>query len=763
MWGLSRHEIGKVGLPLAMQAVMAIGFMVGLTALNALLVKRLGIQYLPYSYIVLSLFNIIGTFGYLLVEARMGRIRLLMILAGLSGGILLLARSFIQNEPVSEQVFEWNLLYFFLLAYLVQGFCASALNAQMWSMINELFRPAQGRKLYPYFSIAWLLGGVVGGLLIHLLVPLIGVAGLITVWAASFFCIIPLSWLLQWISGREMRWKPEAGHIAKEFSGRFSDLKETYQFIKKSSIAHYVMAITLFCFVVSSVQDFQYTQVMNLTFETEASLTTFYGTYNIFWNVSAIFLQMFVAEKLLLQTGIFRGFMIVPLTALTAFCLLIAQFDFWEGVWLRYSWNVVMTMIYFNAYQLIFNVFPLDIRGRMRGVYGGFVNAIGAIMGGLLLILFSQKASFLPAKWQYILPSVLGLACCLGWLYTVWKGRRVYIQTLIGNLHQKNHDRMLEALESMEERREPAIIKALTDMLLEGGEYNLEIKEKVMEVLSRLSHKDAVRTLSLFLHNPDAHLRVNAISALASFDNLVKYPFAFEYVKDQITGLFSKDASGRVRVQAGKFILKFFPKEDLPRFIFELLNHPDRDIRMMTMQTIDQLNIPLIDIMVISRLKDRDQQVKMEAVRVLWKYADYKKHTEKVIDQFINSTDIHEQQNGLTLLIRLGPPHAYLEKAEKFLESPDFLVRSLACLICLSLLPPNSEKGVEALDRLVKTLSDPGFDAVNRKQFVSLLPILKDEILDALLEAVQQLPAEQRQVAAQGLENIAGLLYEDLI
>ncbi len=46
-----KEEQGKVFLIWAMSALLAAGYVIGWTAVNAMLVKRLGVDYLPYIYI----------------------------------------------------------------------------------------------------------------------------------------------------------------------------------------------------------------------------------------------------------------------------------------------------------------------------------------------------------------------------------------------------------------------------------------------------------------------------------------------------------------------------------------------------------------------------------------------------------------------------------------------------------------------------------------------------------------------------------------
>ncbi len=766
MYSFKKEDIFKAALFMSMLILLGIGVMLGLTAASTILVKRLGVDYLPYNYIVLSLINILGSTVYLVYADKIKRVQLLNILLLFSGGVLLVARLLITNASHgSFGVLSWDLVFFFLLIYVVQGFSTAALNTQIWSTINDSYRPAIGKKVYPIFSLCWLIGGMLGGLLVHVLVPLVGVGNLIFAWAFCLFATIPLAMLLDRKFGGGMRWRPvEAAGASKGFIAYINANSEVWHYIRKSPVALYIVCICFCSYIVSSAQDFQYTQVMNATFHTEASLSKFYGTYSIVWYSTAIFLQLFVAEKLLVNIGVFRGFAALPLATLIAFVLLMIQFSFWEGVWLRYSWNVVGTMLFANAYQLSFNVFPAHIRGRLRGFCGGIASPLGALVGGMLLLVFQQSSFLSSSSASYLFPSILGSIVCVYWLYLVWRGRKAYIDNLIDNLHIEEQPKLLDALESMEERREPLVTVALTDMLLKPSKtIDTEVKSKVMDVLSRLGNVTSLRPLSLFLKDPNPVLRGQAIASMVAFKALKRNFFALHYLLNEMEYLLNHDPSSIVRLEAGKFLLHFYPTHELPRLVAKLLDHAEGPMRMMTMQTILALNVEMIDMMVVPKLKDPDPAVRCEATIVLWKYPDYRKQIQEVLNRLLNAPSPLEQRYGLIALLRLEGAKEQLTSVEPLMSSTEFINRSLACVIMLSTMIPESDEWNQVLTNLFGILAEPHFEGDERQVFVAMLPYVNDSVVDAILWGTQQLTPEKRQMAMRGLENLATLMYEKIM
>lgn len=760
--GLPTQVLRKIAFMYLLLVIPAIGYIIGSSAINAMLIKRLGIQYLPYSYIILSIFNMCGTFFFLLYADKLIRVRLLVIFAACSGVILLLSRLLAPSVPVGEGEFSWNILAFFILLFIIHGFFTMALNTQSWSILNDLFRPSLRIRLLPLFATAWTTGGVIGGLILRLLVPVVGVVNIIPFWGIMFLGIIPLAYKFQKMYGGEMRWKPPLVSADKK-PPQLDQLKEVMQYIAVSPIVWYIVAMPLLYNITNGFQDFQFNQVMNETYPTETALGAFFGTFSVISSLAAFVLQLTLASKALHWTGIFRSLFALPSVTLIAFVFLLIHFGFWEGVWLRLGWAIIASTLYFNALQLTYAVIPFNYRGRVRSFNGGIVNSIGTIGGAVVLILlqiFLEKGT----TQQYLFPTLGGIVFCLIWIYIVMKGRGVYIQTLIDNLHQKDYNTRLEALESMEERREPAIHRTLNAILLNNDETStVEIKSKAMKVLSLLGDSDSLRTLSLFLNDPDPELRLNAIMAISYFKKLSKHPFAIYYLTSKIQEIFKHDTSHPVRVEAGRFLLNFLPKDQQPKFFEEILNHPDLNIRMMGIKNIDLLNVELVDMLAISKLKDADPTVRTEAIMALWKFSNYRGITGEALRGLLQSQNPEEVECGLIALMRIGGPSEHLKDIEPLIDAKSHLIRSLTCVFILSSLPPGSEGWIKAQNVLMDTLSDPNYPQEERKEFITFIPNFKDEAVDGILEGLQNLSTEKRAVATAGIENFAELLYNKII
>ena len=57
---IRRDEVAKVWITWTMVALISIGYAIGWSAVHSMLVKRMGVEYLPYTYIGISVLGMIG-------------------------------------------------------------------------------------------------------------------------------------------------------------------------------------------------------------------------------------------------------------------------------------------------------------------------------------------------------------------------------------------------------------------------------------------------------------------------------------------------------------------------------------------------------------------------------------------------------------------------------------------------------------------------------------------------------------------------------
>ena len=115
---IQKDEISKVVITWSMVALLAIGYAIGWSAVHSMLVKRMGIEYLPYTYIGISLLGVLGSSVYLMFADVVRRDRLLMIFALVTGLMLLLARTLVTANHEEKKGFQFSSFFFLPWSFL---------------------------------------------------------------------------------------------------------------------------------------------------------------------------------------------------------------------------------------------------------------------------------------------------------------------------------------------------------------------------------------------------------------------------------------------------------------------------------------------------------------------------------------------------------------------------------------------------------------------------------------------------------------------
>ena len=449
---IRRDEAAKMVLTWLMCALLSIGYAIGWSAVHSMLVKRMGVEYLPYTYIGISLLGVFGSSVYLLFADAVRRDRLLIAFAGATGLALVLARLLVTARPEGEKGFTLPLLLFFLAVFFAQGVGNSTLGTQVWTIINDLFRPSQGRRIYPILGTAGTIGGIAGGASIHFLAGSLGTANLVLIWAASIWLLIPLTLTLRKRFGGELRGRHSGTASAQPRGGH---LREGWAFLSSSKMAAILGFVAVMFWVVGSVADFQYTRIMNATFHDESKLAGYYGVYGMVINASGLFVQIFFSGYLIRQIGIARGLCALPLTALAGFALIAARFTFWPGIALRYTWDMIGMTVQGNSYQLAMNAVPAALRARVRGFIDGVVNPLGGVLGGILILCLHHMFDATGKSGLSDPVTLAGLALATAWFLIVARSGKIYINTVAENLRSKELRTAMDAIDCLEEPGNP--------------------------------------------------------------------------------------------------------------------------------------------------------------------------------------------------------------------------------------------------------------------------------------------------------------------
>lgn len=729
---LQRDELARVGVLWAMNALLAVGYAIGWSAVHSMLVKRMGIDYLPYTYIGISLLGVLGSTVYLSFADAVRRDRLLVWFCGLTGLALMASRLLVTARPEGETGVTASLVLFFIAVFFAQGVGNATLGTQVWTIINDLIRPSQGRRIYPILGTAGTVGGIAGGASIHFLAERLGTANLVVIWAVSIWAIIPLTWFVRARFGGELR-----GLRPGQAAAHQERLGEGLRFFLSSKMARTLGVVAVLFWVVGSVADFQYTRIMNNTFTGEAALAGYYGIYGMVINASGLVVQFFFSAYLIRRIGVGRGLMALPATVLGGFAMIAVSFTFWPGLLLRYAWDMVGMTVQGNSYQLALNAIPSNLRGRLRGIIDGVINPLGGVLGGVLILalhFFFDKSE--AGGWNDPV-TVSGVVLAVLWLALVSGARANYFGLLETNLASTDRRTVLDAIESLEE---PGSRRAGELLELAAASGDAEIRMRVAQTRGGSRDRYALTGLLGACRDDDFKVRAAAVQALARFPGGVP-----AMALSEVDHLLEADPEPVVRAAAFQAILSGHSGDESRALAGKWLAHPDPIIRARAVEAVGRTDWDFRPL-VVPLLDDPAPLVRAHVARLLGRDERNRSQTEKILRGVLEDSHAGNDAHEVALAtLHEGGASGLHPLPGHLLSAPDPAVRVLALALCLEMPDANSS---ETLRKIFDVLADPAHAEDLRERLLPHIPDFSENIADAILMASASLePAKREQVA----------------
>lgn len=725
---IHRDEIGKVWVTWAMVGLTAIGYAIGWSAVHSMLVKRMGVEYLPYTYIGISLLGILGSSVYLSLADTMRRDRLLILFCAATGTVLAASRFLVSARPEGETGITTSLLLFFAAVFFAQGVGNAVLGTQIWTIINDLFRPSQGRRIYPILGTAGTVGGIAGGASIHTLANVLGTANLVLIWAACIFALIPLAMTLRARFGAELRGQRPGAAKAEAGEHR---LKEGWRFFHSSPMAMTLGFVAVMFWVVGSVADFQYTRIMAATFKSEDQLAGYYGIYTIVINVSGLLVQAFFSGYLVRRMGVARGLVALPATIVGGLVLVAGWFTFWPGLVMRYAWDMVGMTIQGNSFQLAMNAIPADLRARIRGFIDGVLNPLGGVLGGVVIIVLHKVFDSSTASGWRDPVTIAGLALSLFWIIVVWRGSQHYMKLIAANLGSRDRRTAMDAIDCLEE---PGNARALD--LLRGVATAAEPEKRMAaaRVWGGIGGPEAAAALALACDDLDDRVRLEALRGLkkAAGRNVLP-PAVLPAVEQRL----ASDSNRAVRAEALRALMHNADRERLQQLKARWLRDAAPEVRAYVVEALGRADRDLKPLLV-EQLDDGAVVVRASAIAALWSHDDLRPRLASLLGDLAGEAEPMAHASVLLAYHRTG---ATIEPGAlaRLLESTDPVARVLAGALVLRDSSDAAERS-EALARVFAVLAEVELAERLRQELLPNVPDFHEDAADAIMLGVVDLP-----------------------
>jgi AAA family ATP:ADP antiporter len=412
-------ERGNVLYFLFFFMLVSAGMAIGRSTADALFLKRLGIEYLPLMYIIQSMLLAAVSMVYAAFADRIPAEKFFRALF-VALIVLVLASWFAMSAS--------NTLAY-PAYYLVYEVASEVLLIHASLYMNQNMNTLQAKRLTPLVFAGAQIGTMTGGLLLVVAAPAFGTRNLLFLWCGLLVVayIVILVRHKRHGASTYFRAPKKSQNLLKDCVEQVHQgIKFTYRssLLRASSLALFFMVVSFYiiCYSANRI----YTQ----TFDTEESLTRFFGLLTATTSAFALFFQIFVTNRVIRHFGVRSINLLFPWTTLVCLSALTFSFSLPSALLGSFNKDALMPAFRNPVRSMFFNILPGYIQGRARAISIALVLPLALMVCGVMLLLMQRLDN--PA-W-FLAPGILAASL---YLFSSLQMNKAYVSTLLATLKER--------------------------------------------------------------------------------------------------------------------------------------------------------------------------------------------------------------------------------------------------------------------------------------------------------------------------------------
>lgn len=494
---IRQGERGNILYFLFFFMIVSAGMAIGRSTADALFLKRLGIEYLPLMYIFQSVSLATTSMVYTAFADRVPAEKFFKALfAGLV--ILVFCSWVVMTTGTGTLVYP--------AYYIIYEVASELLLVHTTLYMSQNMNTLESKRLSPLVFAGAQAGTIIGGLFLVAAAPALGTRNLLLFW-----CLLLVTGAIM-IYIRHRRHGVSTHYRAPKKSRQLlkSSIDQISQGIKyttssallrASSFALFFMVIAFYilCYSVNRI----YTQ----TFESEESLTRFFGLLTAATSSIALLTQLFITNRVIERFGVRKVNLLFPLTTLASLAALTFSFTFPAAVAGSLNKDALMPAFRNPVRSMFFNVLPDYIQGRARAISIAIVLPLALSTCGLILILMQR----LDNPGYFLVPGMIAAGL---YLFSGTRMNRAYVGTLVSNLKE----RLFLPNREMYSQLSGCSDEAMDEIMRGIGHSDMEVSIAFAKVLVASFPERAAGTIIQQIHGKNTAARNRLLMLLEPLD-----------------------------------------------------------------------------------------------------------------------------------------------------------------------------------------------------------------------------------------------------
>ncbi|MEP7380640.1 MAG: MFS transporter [Gemmatimonadota bacterium] len=317
----------------------------------------------------------------------------------------------------------WTGRIFFIWTSVFNLFVVSV----FWSLITDLFRPGQGKRLFGFVAVGGTLGAMLGATITTLLIGVVGRINLMLVSALIIELAVRASHVIDRHEGSMRAAAMEDGENTTSAAGRDTSkdvigggVLDGIKHVFSSPYLFGIATLILFYTISSTFLYFQQADIVARVFkDNPAERTRVFGSMDIAVNGLTLIAQLFLTGRVMKWLGVGFALAFLPILTLIGFGALGSAPVLWVLVCFQVARRAGNFAIQRPAREALFTVLPRTDKYKAKNFSDTFVYRFGDQVGA----------------WSYTAMAVFGLGAsglaftmvpfsALWIVLTVWLGRR---------------------------------------------------------------------------------------------------------------------------------------------------------------------------------------------------------------------------------------------------------------------------------------------------------------------------------------------------
>ena len=258
--------------------------------------------------------------------------------------------------------------------------------AQLWTLVNEIFTPEEGKRLFGLLAAGGTLGGAAAGFAANWTLHL-SVESNHFLWVVDSIYLIAS--LLLILTHRQLRVSSTQKAVALPIKTESNTADNAISGMVHSRYLKSIAAVIILSVIVSTLIDFELKTSAKDIYTSKLSLAVFFSSYYGWLSVATFFTQVVVTGRTLAMLGLYPSLYLTPGVLLGGTSAIIVWPGLLAAALTRIADAALRNSIHRSSMEIIYMAVPANVKKTVKTFLDVVVERAGDASAGFIILFFS--------------------------------------------------------------------------------------------------------------------------------------------------------------------------------------------------------------------------------------------------------------------------------------------------------------------------------------------------------------------------------------